>query len=150
LSTFFVDTSALSKRYLSETGSAWVLSWILPSAGNVIIVSDLAQVETISVFARLQREGIISAGNAVLLENNLLAHLQKEYLTIPLEASVLSQARQLFKRHPLRSLDSIQLACALWARTVLNEPMTFVSGDKRLLTAAATEGFATDDPNLHP
>jgi len=52
--------------------------------------------------------------------------------------------------HPLRALDVIQLGCAIRARTAVGEPVTFVSGDKSLLTAAATEGFAIDDPNAHP
>ena len=42
MSAFFVDTSALAKRYLAETGSAWVRSWILPRTGNVTIITRLA------------------------------------------------------------------------------------------------------------
>ena len=150
MTTFFADTSALGKRYVSEVGSSWVLSWILPSAGHIIVVSDLAQIETFSVFARLQREGLFSPADVAILQNQALLHLEKEYLTVALEAPVLAQARQLVDRYPLRTLDAIQLACALRATALLGETITFVCADNRLLTAAAAEGFVTDNPLLHP
>jgi hypothetical protein len=47
-------------------------------------------------------------------------------------------------------LDAIQLACAIQAQKLLMVKMTFVSADNNLLSAALSEGFATDNPNLHP
>ena len=57
-----MDTSALAKRYLNETGTKWVRGWTRPSATNEIIISDLALVEMFSVFARHERVGLLSAG----------------------------------------------------------------------------------------
>ncbi len=79
-----------------------------------------------------------------------MIHLEREYLAVPLDASVLVTARQLVGKYPLRTLDAIQLACALRAVTLLSEPMTFVCADARLLSAAGGEGFATDNPLAHP
>lgn len=56
----------------------------------------------------------------------------------------------LLDQHILRALDAIQLACAVYARDLLDEPMTVLSADNNLLLAAAAEGFGTDNPNNHP
>ena len=63
---------------------------------------------------------------------------------------VLVQARSLVSAHPLRSLDAIHLASALRAETIVNEAVLFLSADNNLLGAATAEGFATDNPTLHP
>lgn len=150
MSAFFVDTSALAKRYLVETGSNWVLSWVEPPANNVIIISELTFVEMRSLLARRVREGVLTTVDAKALRNDFLLHTKNEYLIVLMETNVLNQASQLVDQYTLRTLDTIQLASAIQAVTVLAQPMTFISGDKNLLAAAAAEGFITDDPNAHP
>jgi len=150
LSAFFVDTSALAKRYIAEIGSSWLRGIVLPIAGNVVIIADLTLVEMFSLLARRGREGTLHPGSVVLLGNAVVLHAKREYLTMALDNPVLTQARVLVNNHPLRALNAIQLGCAIRARAAVGEPVTFVSGDKSLLTAAATEGFAIDDPNAHP
>jgi len=109
----------------------------------------LAPIEMFTTFARLQRDGAISENAAQLLQFSLLTDMVREYLSIPLDPATLTLARTLTTRHTLRTLDAIQLACVLIATIVLDEPSVFVSGDNRLLTAAASEGFVTDNPYLH-
>jgi hypothetical protein len=43
-----------------------------------------------------------------------------------------------------------ELASALFVTALLGEPMTFICADADLLSAAAAEGFAPDNPNMHP
>jgi len=69
LTVYFADTSAVSKRYVTETGSTWVRGWIAPVAGNQIIVSELSSIEMISLFRRRQREGSISLADLHILSN---------------------------------------------------------------------------------
>jgi hypothetical protein len=76
--------------------------------------------------------------------------VDKEYLTIALDDPVLTLSRHFVSKHVLRSLDAIQLACALQAMNLLREPMIFVGSDNRLLTAASAEGLTTENPLLHP
>jgi hypothetical protein len=110
LSTFFADTSALAKRSLAKIGSAWVIGWIEPRAGNVIIVAELTTVEMFALMARRQREGALPSSSATILQNDFLVHIETEYLTVPLDRSVLGSARTLTGKHPLRTLDALQLA----------------------------------------
>ena len=107
MSNYYLDTSALVKRYLVEIGSTWISTLTPLSAGNVIIISDLTTVELFSTLARRQREGTVTQANGIVLQTRFLADLEREYLSIPLENSVLSRARDLLPRYPLRSLDAI-------------------------------------------
>ncbi len=150
MSAFFTDTSALAKRYIPEIGSAWVASWIEPVEGNLIIISELAFVEQVAVLARRRREGMVSNAVFTQLHNDFLLHAEREYLVVGITGALLRQAGDLAARHPLRTLDAIQLACALDSVQTLGLTPTFVSADRNLLIAAAAEGFPTDDPNAHP
>lgn len=150
MSHYFLDTSALAKRYLLEVGSAWTLSWILPDRGNSIIGSTLTSVTLFSLISRQEREGRFTPTVASLIRLNFLFHVGHQYVTIGYDNQVLNLARSLIVQHPLRALDAIQLACAIQAQKLLMVSMTCVSNDHNLLSAAALEGFATDNPNLHP
>jgi len=125
LSTLFVDTSALAKRYLIEVGSAGVRSMTNPEAANIIVIAAVTLVEMFSLLARRVREDTLPVANATALGNVFLLHTEKEYLTVPVDSHVLVQARALVERHPLRTLDAIQLASAQRAGTILGEAMTF-------------------------
>ncbi len=150
MSSFFVDTSALAKRYLAEVGSMWTLSWIEPAAGNVTFVSELAVVEMRSLLERRVREKALALAGAAVLKADFLLHYSKQYLPVLLDTNIIQAAGRLTDTHPLRALDAIQIASALHAVNLLGEPMTFVSADKNLLTAASAEGFTTDNPLMHP
>jgi predicted nucleic acid-binding protein len=95
LTIYFVDTSALVKRCVNETGSAWVVSWIAVEAGNVIVISELAIVEIFSAFARRVREGSLTAATANVLRANFLLHVEKEYVVTTLDSQLLIHARDL-------------------------------------------------------
>ena len=150
MSLLFIDTSALAKRYLIEAGAPWVGRLTHPAAGNVIIIADVTTVEMSALLARRVREGTLPQASATLLLNAFLLHIESEYLSVPLDTHVLAQARALVGRHPLRTLDAIQLASAQRASIVLSEPLTFITSDHNLLAAANAEGLPTDDPLVHP
>jgi predicted nucleic acid-binding protein len=88
VTTYFVDTSALVKRYLNEIGSAWVVGWIVAEAGNIIVVSELAVVEVFSAFARRIRESSLTSAAAHILQANFLLHIEKEYLVVALDSQL--------------------------------------------------------------
>jgi predicted nucleic acid-binding protein len=79
VSNFFVDSSAIAKRYLIEIGSTWVISWIEPATRNVIIISELALTEVQSLLARRVREGTLSTTAANALRNDFLIHYRDDY-----------------------------------------------------------------------
>ena len=150
MTLYYADTSALAKRYIIESGSQWVIQWIEPEAGNSTVISKLTFVEMRSVLARRVRERFLNSTQANLLWTDFTAHVISEYMLVSVDDRVIQRAEILIVRHSLRTLDAIQLSSALEAKLLLSNPLTFVSADNNLLTAAAAEGLATDNPNLHP
>jgi hypothetical protein len=77
-----------------------------------------------------------------------------EYQLVFLNDSVVDRACRLIERHPVRTLDALQLATGLTVERFIqagNLPeMVFISADERLLEIAAVEGLQVDNPNHHP
>ena len=124
--------------------------------GNSIIVSELASVEIRKVLIQHYVDRRIGIRDTVRLRNDFLLHLRDEYFAITVDIHLLEQAAQLMRKHALlhayvlRSMDAIQLACAVEAVSSLQTLIVFVSGDQRLLKAAANEGFQSENPEHYP
>ena len=69
---YFLDSSALIKRYITEQGTVLVRSITLPSAGHTIILAQVTQVEIVSGVFRRRREGLIPPRTACAIPSNLL------------------------------------------------------------------------------
>jgi uncharacterized protein len=151
---FFLDSSALIKRYVAEQGTAWVRAVALPSAGHTIVLAPVSQVEVFSGVSRRKREGVIAARTAQAIRLLLNRHTQREYMIVELTSPLIQAAQDLLDKHPLRAYDALQLASALMANGRLTAarllPLVFVSADTRLLTTATAEALTVDDPNAHP
>ncbi|MBI5304568.1 MAG: type II toxin-antitoxin system VapC family toxin [Chloroflexi bacterium] len=147
---YFLDTSALIKRYLNETGSVWVRD-LTDSPEHVFVASRLTTTEIISAFARRLREGTVTRTQYADHRNAFDDDCATRYHIIELENNTFDLARDLIERHPLRTLDALQLASALATNRVfvsLNlSPLNFLSSDNRLLQIAQHEGLSTDNPN---
>jgi uncharacterized protein len=148
------DTSALVKRYVDETGSAWVRALADANSGNIVSIADVTRAELASALTRRAREGSIAAERADELMRTFLAHCTTEYRLVPIERITVNRAIVLIRQHYLRAYDAIQLAVALAVNeAVVGQglpPILFVSGDNDLTTAARAEGLATENPNHHP
>ena len=155
MSQFFCDTSAIVKRYFPETGSTWLNNLVGPTAGNIVILAEITLAETAAAFAAKQRA---SRGITLLQRNAALGlwlrHCVLEYALVVVNRQVIDRAVTLTQNYRLRGYDAVQLAAALEANVALTaaslSPLTFIAADNDLLHAAASEGLATDNPNLHP
>ena len=154
MTTYYLDSSALSKRYAEETGTPWLRGILAPTAGNAIVTARITMVELHSALARRLREGSVDAQACLVAVQAFNQHCAVEYRFVELELNVVALARDLLDRHPLRPYDAVQLAKALRANGALQAaglpPLLFLSADDRLITAAVPEGLATDNPNSHP
>ena len=151
---YFVDSSALVKRYVHETGSVWLSGLVAQAAGNDIYIARITTVEVIAALTRRTRGGTIAtadASAACLLFRNDLSH---DYEIVEMTATLLNRAMTLAETHGLRGYDAVQLAavCEVNAFCAAHglPPLTLVSADSELNTAAPGEGLPVDDPNAHP
>jgi predicted nucleic acid-binding protein len=154
VAVFFLDSSAVVKRYVAEIGSAWVQALTAPAAGNRCWLSAVTGVEVLAAFYRRVRTGTLALPQARTIEAAFRLELSALFRPIPPDVLVLGDAMRLVAAHPLRAYDAVQLASALALRSqnaALGLPTpVFVSADNDLRNAAALEGLLTDDPNLHP
>jgi predicted nucleic acid-binding protein len=60
---------------------------------------------------------------------------------VPLHDDLSTSAITLLRRHPLRTLDALQLASALAVQSINGGGVRFAVLDERLRRAAASEGF---------
>jgi predicted nucleic acid-binding protein len=151
---FYLDASAIVKRYLPEPGTPW-LNELLGRAGDfVFLSSELSLVEVISALSRAQRENRVSVAHRDRLINQVNAEMQALMRVVSASRLVVQAAGDLVVRHPLRAYDAVHLATAVdmtnaLARLGMDAPV-LISADAALLTAARAEGLRTENPNDHP
>ena len=66
MAAYFLDSSALIKRYVQERGTAWIRASIDPAAGHQIFAARLALVEVAATLARQARAGNLTVAEAAL------------------------------------------------------------------------------------
>jgi predicted nucleic acid-binding protein len=150
VTVYFFDSSALTKRYIQETGTTWIRQVSARSSRNRIWIAEITPVEVVSAVSRLKREGKVSARSARAIRLLLNRHAMREYDVILFSQSILRAAQDLLDVLPLRAYDAIQLASALDSNARLTEanlaPLIFVSADTRLLNTAAAAGLQIHHP----
>lgn len=110
MAVYFVDSSALVKRYISETGSTWVLSLFDPALNNDILIAAITGVEIVAAITRRARSGSISAANAMVACNQFRSDLQSEYQVVEITERIINSAMALAETQGLRGYDAVQLA----------------------------------------
>ena len=151
---YFLDSSALIKRYVVEIGSPWIKTLTDSQTGNSLLLVRITWVEVLSAFARRQREGGITAAEVAALIAKFRSEFNSRYRVIEVDLALVERAGELIVQYPLRAYDAVQLAAALRVQSVLTSipetQLIFVSADNRLLDIAQSEGLATDNPNNYP
>jgi predicted nucleic acid-binding protein len=154
VSHYFLDSSALIKRYVAEVGTNWIRSITTRTTGNIIIIDHITPAEVVSGVMRRKRDGTITMRTARATRLLIDRHASREYRVVGLTGQIVQVAEDLLERYTLRAYDSIQLASALESNARLVaaglSAIIFVSADIRLLTVASAEGLTTDDPNAYP
>lgn len=62
MAAYFLDSSALVKRYAAESGTAWVTGLLAPSAGHRLYVTRITGVETVAAITRKRKGAAALAG----------------------------------------------------------------------------------------
>lgn len=152
MADLFFDSSGLVKRYVSETGSAWVTKTVDTASGNNIFIAEVTAVEITAAIARRTRGETAAAINRVFA--NLQHDLAVEYFDLQVNSTIFRAASILARKHFLKGYDAVQLAVAIEfnrAQTALGLPtITLVSADTELLDAAKLEGLNIENPNNYP
>jgi hypothetical protein len=154
VNAYFLDTSALVKRYIAEIGSNWVKVITNPAVSNDLAISQITWVEVLSALSRRQREGSLSADDFNSVFQYFSNDFDTQYRVIEVDKALIQSAGQLVIQYPLRAYDAVQLASALRLQSIFsqmsNMQLIFLSADNRLLNIAHSQGLVTDNPNNYP
>jgi uncharacterized protein len=140
---YYLDSSALVKRYAAESGSDKITS--LVEGDQMIAVSWLAVPETLSAVARRAKGGSISTEDLASIRSQINQDMQR-FMIVEVSGAPVDGTEALIARHALRGADSIHLSTALWLRKAVKSSVVFVASDTELLTAARAERLKTLNP----
>ena len=148
---FYLDASALAKRYVVEQGTFVVNHLFRRVARDNMMCLTLGTIEVISVFVRKKNASAVpdtvfhQAMTDFRSEVIDAAHFTKISATDPL----VNAAAPLVAKHALNATDAVILRSVLDLVATLHttgDALVLVTSDERLLRAAQREGLLTFDP----
>ncbi len=148
MALLYLDTSALVKLYVQETGTERMLELAHPDTGNRLAILSLARLEFRAAVRRRARLGDIGPALADRLIHTFGEHLASSFQTQPINDVVLEEAAGVIDRYGLRTYDAVQLGGCLTLRTTVGAEIgiEFVCADEALLEAARAEGLIVVNP----
>jgi hypothetical protein len=148
---FYLDASALAKRYVPETGSAQVDAILDTVPADRLHVLNVGAGEVVSILVRKRNAGNLSLSDfrqaIASFEAEIVraADINRVSVTNRLAVSSLP----LIVAHSINSTDAVVLKSALAIARKLRasgDDLILVASDLRLLRAAGAEGLGTFDP----
>lgn len=149
MAVYFLDSSALVKRYVQEVGTIWVRSLTHRAAGHRIFLAHITAVEVTAAVARRRRGRTLSSRQASSILSRFRKHLAGRYTILEMTPGLLAVAMKLANTRELRAYDAVQLAAAVELNRVGQGGIVLVSADQGLNVAAVSEGLTVEDPNHH-
>lgn len=131
----FLDSSALAKRYVEESGSADVEAACLAASDLGLCV--ICVPEILSALNRRLRERALRRADYETIKTRMLEDVADAAL-IDLTPPVIKETVALLEASPLRAADAMHVAAAMaWGAE------WFISADHRQLTVARKAGLRT-------
>jgi hypothetical protein len=148
MTVYYLDTSAIMKRYRTEQGTDLANELFEDSlVEDQFYFSFLSILEMTSSIVRLVK------GNRLheTLGTEILARFRQDVLDIyrvwPMDEHITRSAVSVVENHKLRSGDAIHLASALEVQSIASDlTVVMVSTDLELLEASTTAGIVTLNP----
>jgi uncharacterized protein len=101
MAAYFLESSALVKRFAPERGSRFVLSLLRPSTGNRFYSARITEVEVCAALIRRQRGGTISTNQATKGLRRLRRDFPRHFTPIAISENVIVRALRLVETYGL-------------------------------------------------
>jgi uncharacterized protein len=148
---YYLDSSAIVKIYIDESGSEWMRRLRFRSQRGEIVICELSGAEVFAALHRRFRSGDISQDSLRNACKSFQDDFEKFYVSLSVTKTVVDAGMRLIQKYPLRGYDSIQLARATSLLNRLQqlngEFLYFLSADKILNEAAQSEGLTVINPS---
>lgn len=148
---FFLDASALTKRYLLEKGSAQINHLMQQASSTRLALLKLTRLEIISVLVRARNRATITVPEFQQALVNLRSDIGNKVPLIRISATDkrIAAAAKLIPTHSINATDALVLASSIeLSRRLLaaGDSLVLVAADQRLHKAARAEGLVSFDP----
>ncbi len=154
MALYYLDSSAVVKRYVAEGGHTWIVALCDPAQGHDLHIAQAALVEVVATLCRKAREAALTTAERDQLIADFRRDTTTTYAVRPVTTAIYTRAGDLCRTHRLRAYDAVHLAAVLDLRDDAQAGGTpapsFVCADTDLLGFAGAEGLSTDNPNAHP
>lgn len=143
---FYLDASALAKRYTAEPGDTVMHYHFAKLTPDRLVVLNVGIAEVTSIFRRKLNAGIISSSTHAQALINFRAEVidESQLRKITTTSLLTIAALPLLERYSINATDAILLRSALDLAADLfisNDDLVLVASDHRLLRAAQSEGL---------
>jgi uncharacterized protein len=157
----YLDSSALSKRYLKETGWQELAHKVQETTSKKqrVLTSVVTYAELHAALGRKLRDGSMLPAEHHWATTYFEADWRTYLSLIEVSQAVLSFIPDLVKRHPMKGSDATHLASAIWAadslqrrgsRSLGRSSLLFATSDRQLVAAAKTERLEVFNPEKPP
>jgi predicted nucleic acid-binding protein len=148
---FYLDASALAKRYIPETGSAQIDAILDTVPARRIVLLSIGAGEVVSIFVRKRNAGRLSLSDFAQAMASFEAEIVRaaDVAKLPVTHRLVWSSLALIVAHSINSTDAATLKSALaMARRLrgAGDDLVLVASDQRLLRAAQAEGLTTFNP----
>jgi predicted nucleic acid-binding protein len=138
--TAYAETSAVLRWLFAEEGGEALRATL--AAADKVTSSRLTLIETRRVVRRAEREARITGAQSIDLLA-VLAQAVSTWAILEISEEIARRAEDGFPNEPLRTLDAIHLASALFLRQSFPD-LVIVSADDRVRLNAALLGFTVE------
>ncbi len=134
----YLDSSALAKRYVEESGSENVLNWM--DLADTIGTGLITRAEVVAAIIRATRTNRLTTQVSV----KVISKFRQEwgdFHRIPINEELVARADFLACQHGLRGYDAVHLASALIWQEALMLPVALATYDQELAQAGRESGL---------
>jgi len=148
---FYLDASALAKRYVPESGSLLLDHLLTSVPANRLYLFNVGMGEVVSLLVRKRNAGLISTARLSQALADFDTEIVKATAVRKLIAddALVETSFALIQTHSINATDAIILRSAMNTANNLRatgDDLVLVASDLRLLRAAQTEGLAIFNP----
>ena len=141
---YFLDTSAIIKRYHEESGTEFINSIFDSTDKSILVISSFTTIETVATLKKFKNKKIISTEDFFYSASKFNSECESQkIMVIDIEKFHITYAYSLILKHNIAAPDAIILASVI---SLKRDFPTFVCSDKSLIEIAKVNNIKVINP----
>lgn len=144
---YYIETSALVKRYRTESGSAVIKELFTHlRQEEALTTSHFTSLEVEAAAARALKARTMTTEAYGMMLWSYAQDMERWFTLLPVSSTLITEAADVTKAYALRAADAVHLATALRLQRGLSVRLVFVTSDLELITACHSAGMSVLNP----